>query len=302
MKPRLVQKLRPDDPNTPMMYQGQQITAREFQALEYRHALQAAGMSTDLVDREKTEIKLEVNAEEETAVLSVVGPFDDWWGVDVRNIASQIEEAKPKSLLILIESPGGYAFDGLFFYSALKRFCSEDDGTGRSWGMQLSIEAQGLVASAATLPWLAADTRKMSVASVLMVHAPWGWLWAVGTEWDMKQAYEESRNALRALRRRMEAVYVMRTKQDAKEVASMIRGGDKWMDPSDALELGYATEIEAEVEDDEDDSQAVIDTTDIPPASDRGKALGRLAGLSMGRKATQNATQTAPDGALTTEV
>lgn len=273
--------LRPNDPKALVPHYDpaagwQLIEARQKAQLEYSQTAEAVGGTVP----EQTKAELEVDDSGE-AVLSVVGPFDSFWGLNVRRLVSDIEDAKPSALRLLIESPGGYAFDGLYFYSALRRMMEAADGE-RSWGMTLSAEAQGLVASAATLPWVAATDRYMPDSSLLLLHAPWSWLFAVGDEWDLGKAYKESRSALRALRRRMEAIYVARSKMSAKDVSSMIRGGDEWIEPEDALAKGLATRIETPAEED-DDTKAEIDTTDIPPASDRGKALGRWAGLSMGK-------------------
>ena len=71
-------------------------------------------------------------------------PF--WGGCDVPALIAELDKAKPKSLRVLIESPGGLVSYGLALFNDLS-----PGGSVTVWLSRL--EAAGIVASAAVLPF-----------------------------------------------------------------------------------------------------------------------------------------------------
>lgn len=230
-------------------------SVRQWYLQRYRQQAEGSGFNVELI--EKPKLQLDVD-DAGAGIMTVAGVFDDWFGIDVREVASEIESKKPKKLLIIYDSPGGVATDGLALYTSLMRYQQDDEARG-GWGMQLNTENGGLVASAATLPFLAGDDRYMPDSSLFMVHPPWGWLFAMGDEQDMTKAYNENMSALKAIRQRTESIYARRTDQSLSEVEEMLLQGDTWMSPTEAVKLGYATRGE----DDEDEKMKV--TPPAPP-------------------------------------
>ena len=114
-------------------------------------------------------------------------------GCDVPGLIAELDEAKPDALRVLVESPGGLVSYGLALYSDL--------AARRREGMALRTEARGIVASAAVLPFLAAegDDRTMSDGSLLMVHEVWGGFFFAGPADDLEKESSKQVKAMRAM-------------------------------------------------------------------------------------------------------
>jgi ATP-dependent protease ClpP protease subunit len=75
-----------------------------------------------------------------------------------------------RDVTIMINSPGGSAFDGLSIADLLIR--AQDD-----WGFNISAEASGIVASAAVPIFAVCDNRMASPGTLFMVHETALWKW-----------------------------------------------------------------------------------------------------------------------------
>lgn len=103
-----------------------------------------------------------------TATLRLFDPIDswgEWWGMSAKEFASALD-ALPShvtTIELLINSPGGDAFDGLAIVNVM-----------RAHPARTVAVVQGLAASAASFIACAADETIMAPNSTLMIHCAWG--------------------------------------------------------------------------------------------------------------------------------
>ena len=166
--------------------------------------------------------------------VRVQGPLDDWFGFDVRALISDLDEAAPQSIHLLIESPGGFLSDGLALYNDLR-------ARARS-GVTVTAEARGVVASAAVLPFLAADTRTMTTGTELMVHNPWSLLLMAGTADDIEDTVTKVVAGLRSAEKTNREVLVERTGASRQQVTTWLKD-ETWFAPEEAVTAGFATAV-----------------------------------------------------------
>ena len=171
----------------------------------YRTIQDRAGVSLRCLDPDADEtLTAAVEAGDNGAVtVRVQGPLDDWFGFDVRALIAELDEASPDSIHLLIESPGGFLDDGLALYSDLRARARD--------GATVTAEARGVVASAAVLPFLAADRRAMSTGTQMLIHEPWLFFAAIGTADEIEDGAEKAINGLRAGEKTLHQVMVERT-------------------------------------------------------------------------------------------
>jgi len=113
---------------------------------------------------------------------------------------------------------------------------------------QVTVEIDGLAASAATMPCCIAHTR-MAENALLMIHGP---LIEIPPNPGFIQAddAESMAQSLRIMRDKALAMYAGKTKRPAAEILPMIEGHiAAWFTAQDALEFGLVDEITAEVDD-----------------------------------------------------
>lgn len=197
---------------------------------------------------EKPVFALDTDGPEMT--LRVQGPMDDWWGgCDVRALIAEMDEAKPKALRLLIESPGGLVGDGLALYSDLAQRKRE--------GMALRTEAVGIVASAAVLPFLAADKadRKMAEGSLVMVHNVWAMTFVAGDADDIEREMGKTMKALKALSGSYAGIVSKATGIALNDVKAAMTA-ETWYSATEAVETGYAGAVmEAAAQETEEDRE-----------------------------------------------
>lgn len=114
-----------------------------------------------------------------TATLRLFDPIDswgEWWGMSAKEFAQTLDELPNHiaTIELLINSPGGDAFDGLAMVNVL-----------RAHPAKTRAVVQGIAASAASFIACAADETVMSPNSTLMIHDAWGM--CVGNADDMLQ-------------------------------------------------------------------------------------------------------------------
>ena len=215
----------------------------EARAAAYRAIQVRAGVSLRCLDPEATEappitsLTTGTDSEARAVTVRVQGPLDDWFGFDVRALISDLDEAAPQSIHLLIESPGGFLSDGLALYNDLR-------ARARS-GVTVTAEARGVVASAAVLPFLAADTRTMTTGTALMIHNPWSLLLLAGPADDIEDAVTKAVAGLRSAEKTNRDVLVERTGASRQKVTTWLKE-DTWFAPEDAVAAGFATAVMAD--------------------------------------------------------
>jgi ATP-dependent protease ClpP protease subunit len=165
--------------------------------------------------------------------------IDDWyarnWGYDMgvtaRAFIDQLVAlpAAVKTIRVHINSPGGDVFAAILIANALR---DQQASKGRT----VECFAEGLVASAATLPLMAGSKVVVADNALVMVHNPW--TVAVGNAADLAKTIAE----LDKVRNTIVATYKWHsTLDDAALVALM--DAETWMDATEALANGFATEV-----------------------------------------------------------
>ena len=214
----------------------------EARAAAYRAIQVRAGVSLRCLDPDAAEAPpitaLATDGDDARALtVRVQGPIDAWFGFDVRALIADLDEADPQSIHLLIESPGGFLSDGLALYNDLR-------ARARS-GVTVTAEARGVVASAAVLPFLAADTRTMTTGTALMIHNPWSLLLLAGPADDIEDTVTKVVGGLRSAEKTNRDVLVERTGASRQKVTMWLKE-DTWFAPEDAVAAGFATAVMAD--------------------------------------------------------
>ena len=211
----------------------------EARAAAYRAIQARAGVSLRCLDPDAAEAPpitaLTTDGDDARALtVRVQGPLDDWFGFDVRALISDLDEAAPQSIHLLIESPGGFLSDGVALYNDLR-------GRARA-GVTVTAEARGVVASAAVLPFLAADTRTMTTGTELMVHNPWSLLLLAGPADLVESEAAKVVAGLRSAEKTYRDVLVERTGASRQQVTAWLKD-ETWFAPEEAVTAGFATAV-----------------------------------------------------------
>ena len=104
----------------------------------------------------------------------------------------------------------------------------------------------GLAASAASLIFMAGDTRKIYPGSIVMIHGAAVLLWDYYQEQDVQKVA----GMLRAYNQSGINIYVERTGMDEAEIRQMVEA-ETWMTGQEAVDKGFATEVISEAEGEE---------------------------------------------------
>lgn len=187
---------------------------------------------------------LSVTKGENATTVRIQGPMDDFVGVPARQIIQALDEAEEENeIVVLVDSPGGMVTEGLALYADLRARAAA--------GVKIRTEARGLVASAATLPFLAGDERVMGDGSMIMVHEPFSCLIACGSAESIRKTSAAVVNALTAHSKNYAGIVANRTFL-TKAKAAEVMAAETWYSAEEAIADGYADKVtEAKKEDDD---------------------------------------------------
>ena len=176
--------------------------------------------------------------------IRIDGPFDSWWGLDVRSIIRELDEREAKSIHLLIESPGGLLDDGIALYLDLRARARD--------GVKVITESRGLVASAAVLPYLAGDERITSTGSQVMIHNPWVGFCFAGSANEIEDYAASLVEHLYADEKNLQTIYHQRTSARVMDLKRWL-DAEKVFNAEDSVRHGFATSLVDESP--EDDTQ-----------------------------------------------
>jgi ATP-dependent Clp protease protease subunit len=163
----------------------------------------------------------------ELSMLDIVG--EDWWtggGITSKGVQDKLAaNPKAKTIKILLNSPGGDAFEGLAVQSLLRRH-----------GARIEVEVVGLAASAASIIAMAGDSITMHEGSLMMIHEPW--TFAVGDAAEMRTTAD----FLDKVNSSGLDVYTRRTGRQRSDVAELV-AAETWMTAHEAVEQKFATSV-----------------------------------------------------------
>lgn len=148
-------------------------------------------------------------------------------GGDVRAavVREQVSSAGGRDIDITINSDGGSVTEGIAIYHAIRNA----SGT-------VTATVTGIAASMASVILQAADVRRVTRGSYVMIHNPWS-----GTQGDADEM-EKTADLLRKMESDMLDIYEARTGLDRDKIAKMM-SDETYMSAEEAVKYGFADEI-----------------------------------------------------------
>lgn len=203
----------------------------------------------------------------ETATLNIYGDITSfpWVESDVSSymLSRQLDEMQGiKQLDVYINSYGGEVAEGLAIYNALKR---------KAQTCKVTTYCDGFACSIASVIFMAGTVRKMSKASLLMIHNAW----TIG---------EGNAAELRKLADDMDVItsasveaYKERGNISEKKIRALM-DAETWITPKEAVKYGFATEI-------------IDDTSENPSQNVRKTMMGILIAAEKAKNADEDETE-----------
>ena len=151
------------------------------------------------------------------------------WGISAKEFASDLKELGAVSEITLrINSPGGSVFDGNAIFNQLKQHKAK-----------VTAHIDGLAASMASVIAMAADHIVMPENALMMIHNPW--TVSIGNAEELRK----DADLLDTIKRTLLTAYGRSAMTD-EELSSMM-DAETWLTGADAVEMGFADEMEEEV-------------------------------------------------------
>lgn len=153
-------------------------------------------------------------------------------GFDEKSFSEAMKDlGEEQALDVYINSPGGSVYTGISILNLLKKRKGA-----------VCIYVVGLAASAATLITSAPNAKVvMPTGSMMMVHLP-----SVGTYGD-KNDLKKSVEVLEKIEKSVINIYAEKTGLDEKEISKMLEN-ETWMTAEEAVEKGFADEVDSSIE------------------------------------------------------
>jgi ATP-dependent protease ClpP protease subunit len=185
-------------------------------------------------------------------IMDEIG-WDPWWevGIKTADLVKEIRGIKASRIEVHINSPGGFAFDGVTIYNAL-----------RDHEAQVAVTVDGMAASAASIIAMAADELVMNRGSEVMIHDASALCY--GNADDM----EETRELLDRLSSDIASIYADRAGGTTAEWRNAMRG-ETWYSAQEAVDAGLADRI---VELKETDAEEAKNRFDLRVFAHAGRA------------------------------
>lgn len=167
---------------------------------------------------------------EKEAEIYIYGDITSWpWlesDVSAYKLSRQIAElGDVGTIKVYINSYGGEVAEGLAIYNALKRHKA-----------QIITVCDGFACSIASVIFAAGDVRKMSSASLLMIHNAW-----VHTSGNAAQLRKEAAD-LDTITQASVNAYKAASSISEDEIKTLM-DAETWISPAEAIANGFATEI-----------------------------------------------------------
>jgi len=199
-------------------------------------------------DRPRNELPA-VAIEGTKATLRLFDPIDSWgefWGMSAKELAASLDALPShiETIELLINSPGGDAFDGVAMVNVL-----------RAHQARTVAVVQGLAASAASFIAAAADELIMAPNSSLMIHDAWGI--CIGNADDMLSMG----TVLDQLSDNIADIYATKAGKPVEDFRSLMKA-ETWFTATEAVEAGLADSVQEIAT-----AAAPANRTPIPPVS-----------------------------------
>lgn len=148
-----------------------------------------------------------------------------WLGVDSAGFVRDLMSIRSKVIRVHLNTPGGYVFDGVAIYNAL-----------RNHSAKIETYIEGLAASIGSIIAMAGDKIYIAENAFLMIHDPF--IVAVGDAEELRKTAD----LLSKIKESLLDTYVKRTGQDRATVEKWM-SDETWFNAKESVEYGFADEI-----------------------------------------------------------
>ena len=159
--------------------------------------------------------------------------FNDKRTISVASVLKQLGEVTASTVKLHINSPGGNYFEGVAIRDALM-----------ADGRRMIATGAGMVGSAATLPFLAAQERELSDGGLIFVHEPSTFVFSYGTADELDKEVSKLTRSLRAMSNTVASIYSSATagKVSVKRFLEYMEA-ETMFTPQEALDLGLIQRV-----------------------------------------------------------
>ncbi len=176
--------------------------------------------------------------------IDIIGAIDSYSDANANNLRAQLETANGGDVTLNIASEGGSYFEGLTMASMISTYKGKTTAKGI-----------GIVASAATVVFLAADEKILTKNSFFMIHSAWA-----GAEGNAKEI-SKTVELLSKVDEQMVNIYTAQMESKGKLINNSIEEtkayvkemmqAETWLSAEEAVEYGFADYImdEAQIQD-----------------------------------------------------
>lgn len=154
-------------------------------------------------------------------IYDYIGAF----GVEASDVVEQLQNLDVENVNLRINSPGGDVFDGFAIANAVKQHKAN-----------VTVNIEGLCASAATVIALAGDEVVMHANTYFMIHNAWSV--AIGNADEMR----EQASLLDRIDEDLANFYAEKTGKDVDDLKAMM-SAETWMNPTEAKENGFINTV-----------------------------------------------------------
>jgi ATP-dependent protease ClpP protease subunit len=158
---------------------------------------------------------------------------DPWSGegIDANDVVKALAEMEGDSLEVHINSPGGYVFDGIAIFNAIRAF----KGTK-------TVHVDGIAASIASVIALAGDKVITNEGATWMIHEPASGIYSFGNADEIEDDARRTVQALRKIRENILDIYVTATGQKLSDLSAWM-AAETWMTAAEAKARGFTDEV-----------------------------------------------------------
>lgn len=181
----------------------------------------------------------------EIAILKEIGA-EAWGGISADSVRAQLKAIGKGPVKVIINSPGGDAFEGIAIYNLLR----EHPG-------KVMVSVLGEAASAASIIAMAGDRVEMGEASFMMIHSAAGMV--VGNAADMA----EFAALLATIDQSVAEVYARRSGMPVKDILALMQA-ETWLTAKEAVKKRLADVTVADSGDDEKKQMSATLRSSLP--------------------------------------
>lgn len=212
--------------------------------------------------------KIEVKGD---IVSNDTGEFYDFFGMTStypKKVQKAIENDEDDDIIVDVASNGGDVFAASEIYTMLK-----------ASGKKITVNIQGLAASAASVISMAGDNVRISPTAMIMIHKA-----SVVGEGNADD-FEHQSDVLNSIDESIASAYELKTGMSQSEILQLM-AKETWLNAKDAIEKGFADEIM--FSNDEDDTEEPLDFVASINSLPSKKAIDKFKNLMAKEKIKNN--------------